>query len=66
MTLLVDLLSTVFDRRAAPIAMQIYNGWPLDEMADALVVVGRETQALGFVRAILARFAGRPFAIGVG
>lgn len=60
MTLLADLLSTVFDRRAARIATQSYDGQSLEDLADALILTGSETQVLGLASAILTRFPDLP------
>ncbi|WP_281954756.1 malonyl-CoA decarboxylase [Pseudophaeobacter arcticus] len=56
MTLLADLLATVFDRRAANVTTGSYDDSSLLEMVDALMVTRSETQVLGLAREILARF----------
>lgn len=56
MSLLADMLATVFDRRAARITTRAYDGRPLEEMAEALIVTSSETQVHGLASAILTRF----------
>lgn len=58
MTLLADLLSTVFERRYRREAPEVAkDGRPLTEMAAALVGSAGETSGLTLAREILARFA---------
>ncbi|MRU16641.1 decarboxylase [Roseovarius sp. A21] len=58
MTLLADLLSTVFERRYRRETPQAaVDGRPLTEMADALVGSAGETSGLALAREILSRFA---------
>ena len=59
MTLLADLLSTVFERRYRRETPDMtLDGRPLTEMATALVGSGGETSGLALAREILSRFAG--------
>ncbi len=58
MSLLGELLATVFDRRQRPGAAATPDGRPLTELADALVGSAGETSGLALAEEILARFAG--------
>ncbi|MCR9112025.1 MAG: malonyl-CoA decarboxylase [Rhodobacteraceae bacterium] len=59
MTLLADLLSTVFERRYRRETPDMtLDGRPLTEMATALVGSAGETSGLALAREILSRFAG--------
>jgi len=59
MTLLADLLSTVFERRYRRETPDMtLDGRPLTEMASALVGSAGETSGLALAREILSRFAG--------
>ncbi len=56
MTLLADLLSTVFERRYRRDAQSPADGRPLTELADALVGTAGETSGLALAEEILSRF----------
>ena len=58
MSLLGELLATVFDRRQRPGTAATPDGRPLTELADALVGSAGETSGLALAEEILARFAG--------
>ncbi|MFK7939347.1 MAG: malonyl-CoA decarboxylase family protein [Roseovarius sp.] len=57
MTLLADLLSTVFERRHRRDAPEAEDGRPLTELADALIGSAGETSGLALADEILTRFA---------
>ncbi len=56
MTLLADLLSTVFERRYRRSGAAALDGRPLTELADALVGSAGETSGLALAEEILTRF----------
>mgnify|MGYP001627895836 CR=1 FL=1 len=57
MTLLADLLSTVFERRRRREASATPDGRPLEELASALIGSTGETSGLALAEEILTRFA---------
>jgi malonyl-CoA decarboxylase len=57
MTLLADLLSTVFERRYRRDTSESLDGRPLTDLADALIGSAGETTGMALADAILTRFA---------
>ena len=56
MSILAELLSTVFERRQRTVQPATSDGRPLEELADALVGSDGETSGLALAEEILARF----------
>ncbi|TNJ40829.1 malonyl-CoA decarboxylase [Phaeobacter sp. B1627] len=56
MSILAELLSTVFERRHRTVQSAASDGRPLEELADALVGSAGETSGLALAGEILARF----------